>query len=149
MILAALGGASWLIAERRTSRHAIEIDLQEAARLQGKSRWSEAQTALERARGRLGDRGFSDLRNLLERADRDQQAAARFDKIRSNRAISEGRQLPFHAPWPNTNRRFAISGSAHRGDDPALVASRIQRSNIHAILISAIEDWAAITEDQA
>ncbi len=149
MILAALGGASWLIAERRTSRHAIEIDLQEAARLQGKSRWSEAQTALERARGRLSDRGFSDLRNLLERADGDQQAAARFDKIRSNRAISEGLQPPISRSLAEYESAFRDFGIGAKGDEPALVARRIQRSNIHAILISAIEDWAAITEDQA
>jgi eukaryotic-like serine/threonine-protein kinase len=149
LILAALGGALWLIAERQTSRQAIENDLQEAVRLQGKAHWSEAQNALERARARLSDLGFSDLRDLLEQADRDQQAAARFDEIRSNRAISEGLHLPIARSLAEYDSAFRDFGIGDRGDDPALVASRIKRSNIQAMLITAIEDWAAVTEDQA
>ncbi len=149
MILAAVGGSLWLIAERQTSRHGIENDLQEAVRLQGKSQWSEAQTALERARGRLGDRGFPDLRGLLDQADRDQAAAARLDQIRSDRAISNGGRFGSSRPIAEYESMFRSCGIGHRGDDPALVASRIERSNIQAVLVAAIEDWAAITEDEA
>ena len=149
-MLAALGEASWLIAEHEANRQAVDLDLREAARLQRLSQWSEAHTALERARARLGDRRSTDLRGLLDQADRDQTAAARFDQdsLRSSCQRMEGVSTA-HAPSPNTNRCFAPAGSASRGDDPALVASRIERSNIQGILVSAVEDWAAITEDEA
>jgi eukaryotic-like serine/threonine-protein kinase len=148
MILAAFGGVSWLVAERQTNRRAIEIDMQGAARLQRMSNWSEARTALERARTRLGDRGFSDLRILLHQADRDQETAARLDKIRSNRDVSEGGQFDSARSIAEYESVFRASGIGSRGDDAALAASRIERSNIQTILISAVEDWAAITEDR-
>ena len=105
--------------------------------------------ALERARARLGDRGFADLRGLLEQADRDQATAARFDQIRSDRAITKGGRVDYSLSSAEYESVFRASGIGHRGDDPALVASRVERSNIQAILVSAIEDWAAITEDEA
>ncbi len=148
-MLAALGGASWLIAEHEANRRAVNFDLREAARLQRLSQWSEAHTALERARTRLGDRGFPNLRGLLDQADRDQAAAARLDQIRSDRAISKGGSFDSSRSLAQYESMFRASGIGHRGDEPALVASRIERSNIQAILVSAIEDWAAITEDKA
>jgi serine/threonine-protein kinase len=149
VMLAALGGALWLIAEHKTNRQAIEVDLQEAAKLQRLSHWSEARTALERARARLGDRGFSDLRDLLNQADCDQQTAVRLDQIRSNRAISGGLRFPISRSLADYESAFRAAGFGDRGDDPALVAGRIRRSNIQTTLITAVEDWAAITEDQA
>jgi serine/threonine-protein kinase len=149
MTLAASGGALWLIAERRTNRQAIEFDLQGAARLQQMSNWSKARTALERARARLGDHGLPDLRELLAQADRDQASAARLDQIRSDRAISKVGRFDSSRSIAEYESMFRASGIGHRGDDPALVAGRIERSNIRAILVSAIEDWAAITEDEA
>jgi serine/threonine-protein kinase len=148
-ILTALGGVSWLIAERQANRHAVEVDLREVAKLQRMSSWSEARTALERARTRLGDRGFSDLRKSLARADRDQATALRLDQIRSNRAISEGMRVPISRSLAEYELTFRNAGLGDRADDPALVASRIQRSNIQTTLTTAIEDWAAITENAA
>jgi eukaryotic-like serine/threonine-protein kinase len=147
-MLAALGGASWLIAAHEANRRAVEFDLREAARLQRLSQWSQAHTALERARTRLGDRAFPALRGLLDRADRNQAAAARLDQIRSDRAISKGGSFDSSRSLAEYESMFRASGIGRRGDDPTLVASRINRSNIQAILVSAIEDWAAITEDE-
>ena len=148
-MLAALGGASWLVAEHEANRRAVEFDLREAARFQRLSQWPEAHTALERARARLGDRRLPDLRGLLDQADRDQAAAARFDQIRLDRAISNGGRFGSSRPIAGYESMFRSCGIGHRGNEPALVASRIARSNIHAILVSAIEDWAAVTEDEA
>jgi serine/threonine-protein kinase len=149
VILAAFGGAAWLIAERQTNRRAIEVDLKDAAKLQRMSHWSEARSALERAKARLGDRGFPDLRGLLDQADRDQAAVARLDQIRSDRGISKGGLFGSSRPIAEYESMFRACGIGHRGEDPGLVASRIERSNVRAILVSAIEDWAAITEDEA
>ncbi len=149
MVTAALWGGLWLIAQRQTNQHAIEIDLQEAAKLQRTSHWVAARTALERARARLGDSGFADLRKTLHQADRDQDAAARIEKIRSNRAVSENLHVDNSRSIVEYESVFRASGLGHRGEDPAQVASRIARSNIQAILVSAVEDWAAVTEDEA
>jgi eukaryotic-like serine/threonine-protein kinase len=149
MIMAALGGVSWLVAERQTNRHAIKLDLRDAARLQRVSNWSEARTALERARGRLGVLGFSDLKASLEQADRDQEVAAHLDKVRANRTTTMDGRIDSARCIAEYEAVFRDSKVGDRGDDPALFANRIGRSNIQAILVSAIEDWAAITEDDA
>jgi serine/threonine-protein kinase len=148
-IFATLGEASWLIAQHEINRHAIESDLQEAAKLQRALQWSEARTALERARTRLGDRSFANLRDLLHHADRDQEVAARLDKVRSDRAVSEGGHFNSSRSIAEYEAVFRDTGLGSRDDDPALVASRVQASNIQPVLVSAVEDWAAITDDQA
>jgi serine/threonine-protein kinase len=148
VVVAALGGASWLIAEHRANRHAIESDLREAAKLQRISNWSEGRTALERARARLGEHGYRDLRDLLEQADRTQAAAARVEKIRSNRTISVNGIVPLSRSLTEYESVFRDLGLGDRNEDPALVASRIQQSNIQATLVSAVEDWASLTDDQ-
>ena len=98
------------------------------------SNWSEAQTALERARGRLGDRGFSDLRGLLDQADRDQAAAARLDQdsLEIEPSAKEG-DFGNSRSIAEYESAFRDCGIGDRGDDPALVASRIERSNIQAM----------------
>ena len=149
MILFAVGGGLWLVADRRANRRAIESDLQSAARSQQQSNWSAAQAALERARGRMGGRGFTELREILDRADRDQVIAARLDRIRSNRASSEEEEINNSRCVAEYEAAFRDSDIAVPGEDPTLVASRIGQSNIQAVLTSAIEDWAAITPDQA
>ena len=44
------------------------------------SSWPEARAALERAKGRLGDRGSADLRRRLDQGARDLELAARLDR---------------------------------------------------------------------
>ena len=147
LLLAALAGTIWFIAEQKTNRRAVEVDLQEARNLQRLSNWTEAHTALERARTRLGDHGFEDLKRVLDLAERDQAAAARLEKIRSDQTITEDGIIPVLRLRSEYEAVFRDLGLGGRDDDPALVASRIRRSNIRAILVSAAEAWADITED--
>jgi eukaryotic-like serine/threonine-protein kinase len=149
MILFAVGGGLWLVSDRQANRRAIESDLQSAARSQQQSNWSAAQAALERARDRMGGRSFSDLREILGRADRDQEIVARLERIRSNRANSEEEEINNLRCFAEYDAAFRDSGIAVPGEDPTLVATRIRGSNIQAWLTSAVEDWAALTQDHA
>jgi serine/threonine-protein kinase len=86
---------------------------------------------------------------LLDQADRDQAAAARLDQVRSDRAISNRGHFGSARAIAEYESMFRALEIGQRGDDPAQFASRIERSNIQAIQVSAIEDWAAITEGEA
>ena len=78
LLAAALAGAGlWLAAdqadrrrvanaERAATEGAAEGDLREMVRRLETSSWPEARAALERAKGRLGERGSARLRRLLE-----------------------------------------------------------------------------------
>jgi serine/threonine-protein kinase len=75
--VALAGGGLWLISERAAAAREVEAeraateraadeDLREMVRWLNQSSWPEARAALERARGRLGDRGSSELRRRLD-----------------------------------------------------------------------------------
>src|SRR5262249_42347518 len=94
LVLAGLArGGLWLLADRgaatrekeaarAATERAAEEDLREMARWLNKSSWPEARAALERAKGRLGDRGSDELRDRMERGARELELAARLESIR-------------------------------------------------------------------
>src|SRR5262249_42608097 len=69
-------------AEQAATERAVEEDLREMAGRQETLSWPEARAALERARGRLGDRGSPGLRRRLDQGERDLALAAQLDDIR-------------------------------------------------------------------
>ncbi len=89
----------------------------------------------------------------LDQARRDQEFAARLDAIHLNRAaVVDGR---YHRS-PNKARadreyeaafREAGFGTVH--DDPAMVAARVQASNIRVALVAALDDWAVCAAESA
>ena len=79
--------------------------------LQRQSSWPEARAALERAKGRLGDRGSAELRRLLDQGARDLELAARLDAIRLDRARSVAGSHAATLRRASTRRRFARPGS--------------------------------------
>jgi serine/threonine-protein kinase len=149
VMIAALAGSIRFAAEREATRNAVDGYLREAANFQRQSQFAEARIALERARARLGERDFAHLRAVLEQADRDQAIAARVEKIRSDRASVEGGILRLDRTREEYEAVFRDAELGNRSDDPALVARRIESSNIHAVLVTAVEDWATVTNEPA
>ena len=120
--VALVGGGLWLIseraaaareveAERAATERAAEDDLREMARSLKKSSWPEARAALERAKGRLGDRGSAELRRLLDQGARDLELADRLEAIRLNLARNVAGDPSLRRPTASTRRRFARPGS--------------------------------------
>ncbi len=66
LAMSLVGGGVWVSTERAATRRAVEADLREAEGQQRESDWVKAGAALERAGGRLGGRGPSDLLRRLE-----------------------------------------------------------------------------------
>src|SRR5262249_2438844 len=69
-------------AGRGATGRGAEADLRDMVRLQETLSWPEARAALERAKGRLGDRGSAELRRRLGQGARDLALAARLDDVR-------------------------------------------------------------------
>src|SRR5262249_56762413 len=86
--VALAGGALWLKSERAAAERAAEVDLRDMAGWLRASSWPEARAALERAKGRLGDRGPAELRHRLEQGARELELAARVEAIRQECAQS-------------------------------------------------------------
>jgi eukaryotic-like serine/threonine-protein kinase len=151
-LAALLSGVVWLASDRAATMQAVENDLQEVARLERESAWPEASTALERAKARLRYRPTVDLRHRLDAVARDLELAQRLDSIGLNRIVRvEGR---YARPFDKANAdaayaaAFSEAGLGSVGDDPLIVAARINQSNIKLALITALDDWAICVTDR-
>jgi eukaryotic-like serine/threonine-protein kinase len=147
------GGGLWLLsdraaaaraaeAERTATERAAEEDLREMVRWLNRSSWPEARAALERAKGRLGDRGSAELRRRLDQGARDLDLAARLEAIRLDLAP----KVPSPTPDPY-EEVFRGAGLGQVGDDPEAVADRVRAANITNALVAALDHWSAITVD--
>lgn len=128
---------------RLTSRFESGVQLVQAGR------FAEARAIL----GKLGDGGFEDLRQRINRVLRDLDLVEDLDKIGVKRAMALSTR---DATWrPNDlaakgyEDRFVSARIGKIGDDPATVARRIGASEIKQPLIAALDDWAVCESDEA
>jgi serine/threonine-protein kinase len=155
-VVVLVGGGLWLIsereaaervmrAERETTERAARDDLREMADELKKSRWPQARTALERAKGRLGDHGSPEVVRLLDQGSRDLALAAQVEKIRLNHV-----PVDLHTPKradEQYEEAFRGAGLGQVSDDPELVADRVRASNIANALVGALDHWSGHTRD--
>ena len=101
------------------------------------SSWPEAGAALERAKGRLGNRGSADLRRRLDQGARDLDLVANLEQIRLR--LSNGRvQL-------SPERLYAEAFRKYRMDlltlDPKEAGVAIRNSAIRETILEFVHDW--------
>jgi tetratricopeptide (TPR) repeat protein len=150
IVLASLGTGLWMVGERnlaaRTARleqsameEAAEGHLQEMGRWLERSAWPEAAAALERARGRLGNRGSVEIRRLLAQKAGELNLAGRVDALRTARATSVGGE-PDHERLAGEQRSILTeAGLGEVGEDPEAVAARIKASGIRNTLVAMLD----------
>ncbi len=137
---AILAGGWWTLSARSLVAHAIEEDLRVATHALRNSRWGEAHSALERARGRLGPGEYGESRRRLDRATLDQDLVGQLSAIRLERR-----------PWNKDEaaRRevayeeaFRDAGLLRVGESPGVAGDRLGRSDVKDALIVALDEWA-------
>ena len=145
--VALLGGGLWLISDRaavarkaETERIAKEReageDLRDMARFLEKSSWPEARAAMERAKGRLGNRGSAELVRLLDQGDRDLELVDRLEEIRLDVARAVLGHLVARTS-EQYEKTFRETGIGQVDDAPDVVAARVRASNIPNALVAA------------
>jgi serine/threonine-protein kinase len=145
-VVALAGGGLWLISERAATERAADEDLREMVRWLNGSSWPEARAALERARGRLGDRGSAELRRRLDQGARDLDLAARLEAICLDLTLAFMKPLADQPDRPY-DEVFRGAGLGQVGDDPEAAAARVRDSDIRAALVAALDHWSAVTRD--
>jgi eukaryotic-like serine/threonine-protein kinase len=127
-------------------RHAIEADLLQVSDSEQRQNWHEAEAALQRAEGRLGEGGVGDLRQEMDQARRDLALVSELDGIRMKRVRSAG-DLAYYKSKADGEylAAFEKSGIAKLRDQPEIVAPRIGKSPVKKPLIAALDDWAICT----
>lgn len=158
VLVTLLGCGFWLFSDRAavarkaeadrlaTERAAVD-DLRDMARSLKQSSWSEARVALERAKGRLGNRGSAETRSVVNRGVRDLEFVARMEAIHlefARRQQASNFPLPDDQPY---EAAFRESGIGPVGDDPGAVADRIRASNISDALVAALDHWSSCTKE--
>src|SRR5262249_22455719 len=84
--LGLLGAGLWVHLPSVGTELAVAHQLLEVARHQRAASWSEARTAVERAKARLGARGSATLRKRIGLAERELDLVARLAAIRFNQS---------------------------------------------------------------
>jgi len=132
----AKSAASRVEKARLTSRFETGIQLVQ------EGRFAEAHAIL----GRLGDGGFSELRQRIDRALADLDLVEKLDEIGVVRATLLNADDPAWHPKAQAAKEyeslFASSGIGKMTDEPAAIARSIGASEIKQPLIAALDDWA-------
>jgi serine/threonine-protein kinase len=144
--VALVGGGLRLISERTATKRAADEDLREMVRWLNRSSWPEARAALERARGRLGDRGSAELRRRLDQGARDLDLAARLEAM-CLELTPAMMNPPVDQPDRLYDQVFRGAGLGQVGDDPEAVSVRVRDSDIRAALVAALDHWSAVTRE--
>ena len=130
-------GGLRLITDRAATERAADEDLREMVRWQEKSSWPEAGASLERAKGRLDDRGSAELRRRLDQGARDLDLVAKLEQIRLRLSNS---RVPL-----SPERIYAQAFRNHGIDlmrlEPAVAATAIRTSAIRDTLLEFLHDW--------
>ncbi len=145
--VALAGGGLWLMSERAAAERAAEEDLREMARWLQKSSWPDARAALERAKGRLGERGSAELRRRLDQGTREWELAARLENIRQDSARGVAMAFVSAKPDEQYEEAFRAAGLGQVHDDPEVVANRVRTSEVRTALVAALDHWSSCTAD--
>jgi serine/threonine protein kinase/Tfp pilus assembly protein PilF len=136
-----------LTAARRAEKNRLTARLESGIQLVQTARFAEAHALLEK----LGDGGFEDLRQRIDRVLIDLELAEKLDAIGVKRAMalnaSDSTWNPNAKASSEYQANLARAGFGSLTDDPAIVGKRIKDSDIEAPLIAAYDDWAGCETD--
>jgi serine/threonine-protein kinase len=157
LLCVVVSGGLWVAFERAADRRAkdaadaateraAEHDVDEMVGWLRQSSWPEARAALERAKGRVGDRGSAELKRHMEQGRRDVELGMQLDAIVLGAYDTRDGTPNFSQP-EEFLAAFRGAGLGEPSDDPEVVAARIRESHIHNALVVALDQCASFTGD--
>src|SRR5262249_23497336 len=127
-------------ADQSAVERAATEDLAEMVRHLNASRWPEARAALERAKGRLGDRDSPELRREIDQGTRDLAVAAQLETIQYDYLGTADGQ---YSRTPERYQElFREAGFGNLSDPTDALVARIAASNIRNALLDALDHWS-------
>ena len=112
-----------------------------------KSSWQQAKAAQERAKGRLGDRGFAYLQARLDQGVSDLRMAEKLEMIRLDLGNLVDAKINLAQADAKYEEVFAAAGFGRVGDDAVTFAQRVRASNISNTLLAALDHWSICGQD--
>jgi serine/threonine-protein kinase len=149
LAVALVGIGAWTLSERTAARReadaverAAAADLAEMEEALWRGAWPEARAARDRAKARLGDHGSLDLRDRIDRGERELDLAGRLDAVRLARAVGTAYAPDWKRSMAEYEAVFRDAGVARPHEDPETVAARIRALHVRAVVVDALDDWA-------
>jgi serine/threonine-protein kinase len=151
LALALVGGGvgTWWFIERRATEQEVQAALDEAAKQRDGGHGPEARAAVERAAGRLGSWGLTDLHKRIERARLDAELVAALDEIRLASSDPRTRRstsadLRSDAAYRKAFARYGI-GTDGLTRSPAEAV--VGQSPIRMEILAGLYDWLRVTPE--
>jgi serine/threonine-protein kinase len=129
------------------AERAVGEYLEEAERLQQADRWPEALQVIERAAGRLGDRGPALLRERLELRRRTAALVADLEDAHIEGMTAGQTGLDYTGPDRVYRAAFARYDLDPGVLPPAELAARVRASPVRRHLLAALDDWAFVKDN--
>jgi len=136
--VASIGGAFWFVSANAERSRVVDGDLREATALEEAGSWSQARTAMLRARIELGNHGPQSLRGRLKTQERDLALVANLDQLQQNYSHSDRGNLNIEHSFRDFADALRDAGLGSLDDDPASVALRIRQSPVRIPLLNAL-----------
>jgi Flp pilus assembly protein TadD len=151
LMAAVVSGASglWWAQKRAGAQGEARAELQEAIRLQGQQKWTEALGAIRRANGALTN-VWADpaLREQVKQRGKDLQMALLLQEARLQGAAVKDGHFDHDAVSQAYADAFAWYDLAVDELDPQDAGERIQARSIQAHLVAALDEWAYLRARQ-
>jgi superkiller protein 3 len=120
--------------------HPAEADLKEAEAHLKASRWCEVRIALARAEGRLAKDGPKELRERVERMQKDVEMVLRLEEVRLGRTDGKGGA---EAHYAAAFRAYGIDVAKLK---TAEAADRVRASAVQEKLLAALDAWSMVRQ---
>lgn len=137
------------LAAGRAEKARLTSRIESGVQLVQEGRFGEARAIL----GKLGDGGFADLRERIDRVLREVSLVEELEAIGVKRATAlnarDSTWLPAAHAATEYENLFAKVRIGRMTDDPESIARRIGTSDINKSLIAALDDWAVCESDEA
>jgi tetratricopeptide (TPR) repeat protein/DNA-binding beta-propeller fold protein YncE len=156
VVLLAAGGVGWALWDRSVQSAVRRADLEtateaamtKALELRRQARWGEARVALEQARDRLEhDGGPADLRRQVNDDLAGLTFVGRLEDIRLDRMNIVDELFDYNGARRGYEATFREAGVNVEADAPDAAAARVRASSVSEALVAAVDDWAAVAEN--
>jgi len=156
VVLASAGGLAWVLWDRSVQQaheragleQAVNAALDKARDLRQQSRWAEVRAVLEQTRDRLGTGGTEELRQRVQLALADWALVDRLQDIRLRRSSLVESVLDSQTAEKEYADAFRNAGLGMESNAAEMVAARVLGTTVADDLLAAVDDWAAITENE-
>ncbi len=137
-----------VLVNRSVLTRMVEGDFHDVVDAEHRQAWGDARTALERAKGRLGDGGPAELRQRTGQIERELALVETLQQIRFSHSDPVLAGARISRAVSAYEAAFREAGLIDQREDAAILAARIRATGIAPALLVALDDWAWIDESR-